>query len=126
MNIANNNPVMYQLVMHNNNDDNYFTISPGVNGGLYCNVNIPAQTILMTVPVQQLQEAAKIRSTAGDSGLHLLRNQLSESPHYIALCINHSNSPNVMMNEFGHLIALTHLFNGEELTIDYTKVYLNN
>ena len=118
--ILNSRLVMYQLVSHDN-DDYHFTIGREEGSGLFCNVNVPAHTILMTLPMHLVHNAVNVYSAEGVKGLCNLRKETTGSPHYRALCINHSASPNVSINTFGHLVSLKYLLNGDELFIDYTN-----
>lgn len=120
---SNEDVVMYRLSSRHNGDD-YFSIGCCKQGkGLFTNVNIPAKTVVMTVPLALLKTAATTYTQAGIAGVMSLRNEQMADWHY-ALYLNHSSSPNVKVDAFGHAIALHHLFDGDELLINYDDLSL--
>lgn len=121
----NNDRVVYRLSSQHDGDD-YFTISCCEQGkGLFTNVNIPAQTVVMTVPLELLRTAATTYTQAGINGVMSLRDSQKADWHH-ALYFNHSSSPNVKVDAFGHAIALNHIFDGDELLINYNDLPLVN
>jgi hypothetical protein len=116
--------VMYHLVSYHGGDD-YFSIACSEQGrGLFANVNIPAKTIIMTVPMPLLQQTVSTYTQQGLNGIINLRDAQGKNGHK-ALFLNHSDSPNISVNAFGHAIAINHIFNGEELLINYDDMPRN-
>lgn len=121
----NDDGVMYRLSSQHDGDD-YFTIGCCEQGkGLFINVNIPAKTVVMTVPIELLKTAATTYTQSGAEGVMNLRNNQKADWHH-ALYFNHSHSPNVKVDAFGHAIALNHIFDGDELLINYNDLPLIN
>ena len=116
--------VMYRLFSQHNGDD-YFTIGYCQQGkGLFTDVNIPAKTVVMTMPLALLKTAATTYSRAGIAGIMSLRNEPKAADWHHALYLNHSGSPNIKVDAFGHAIALHHIFDGDELLINYDDLSL--
>jgi hypothetical protein len=122
MHNLNNDFIVYHLATGSNYND-YFTVAAGAQGtGLFSNVCIPVQTILMTVQPQLLQNAVKLFAKEGFNGVAKLRKALSNNPEGQFLFINHANAPNIAVNRYGHVIALHHIFIGEELLVNYSAI----
>lgn len=122
---CNNDVVFYRLFSQHDGDD-YFTIDSCAQGkGLFTNVNIPAQTVVMTVPLELLKTAAVTYTQAGIAGVMDLRSRQKPDWHR-ALYFNHSGTPNIKIDAFGHAIALNHIFDGDELLINYNDLHLVN
>lgn len=120
---SNDDMVMYRLFSQHDGDD-YFSVGCCEQGkGLFTNVNIPAKTVVMTVPLALLRTAATTYTQAGIAGVINLRNDNKANWHH-ALYFNHSSSPNLKVDAFGHAIALNHIFDGEELLINYNDLSL--
>jgi|GEM_PF-3923301 len=79
----------------------------------------------MTVPLALLKTAVSTYTQAGIAGVIDLRNEQKSDWHY-ALYFNHSDAPNVTVDAFGHAVALHHLFDGDELLINYNDLSLIN
>lgn len=114
-----NHFVAYHLATENNGDD-YFAVGNSSYGkGLYSNVNIPAKTVLMTVPAPLIKNAVTLFAQSGFDGVITWRNTIMSNECHKVLYVNHSGTPNVSINTYGHLIALHYIFNGEELLFNY-------
>jgi hypothetical protein len=119
----NDDVVIYRLFSQYDGDD-YFTIGCCEQGkGLFTNVNIPAKTVVMTVPLDLLKITATTYTQSGIAGVISLRDEKKADWHH-ALYFNHSSSPNVRVDAFGHAIALNHIFDGDELLINYNDLHL--
>lgn len=117
----NDDVVMYRLFSQHDGDD-YFSVACCNQGkGLFSHVNIPAKTVVMTVPLELLKNAVNTYTQAGIDGIMNLRNQQKADWHR-ALYFNHSSSPNLKVDAFGHAIALNHIFDGDVLLINYNDL----
>jgi hypothetical protein len=125
MDNLNNEFIVYHLATGSNNND-YFTVAANAGStGLFTNVCIPIQTILMTVQPQVLQNAVNLFAKEGFNGVVKLRKALSNNPEGQFLFINHDDAPNIEVNQYGHVIALHHIFSGEELLINYKSIHIH-
>jgi hypothetical protein len=112
----------YHLASQSNNDEHFSTTATDKGKGLFSNITIPEQTVIMTAQPSLVKNAANLYAKEGLKGVDKLRSATSTMPDCNFLFINHSESPNVMVNEFGHVITLHHVFSGEELLINYNNI----
>jgi hypothetical protein len=117
----NEDAVIYRLFSQHGGDD-YFSIGCCEQGkGLFTHVNIPAKTVVMTVPLTLLKTTAATYTQAGINGVMSLRGEQKADWHEV-LYFNNSISPNVKFDAFGHAIALNHIFDGDEMLINYNDL----